>query len=339
MNSYDLETIVNVLFWVFYIVVVSAGVLYGQYRAKRRKLRMSGGSVLLAYYTDNTQLHPIAHGEVGDMHYTAFASLNKGVSFYQIELPFSANVHLLSIPNRDSVARLNPTGRNSIMEPLVLEGDHPDTFTMYCQKGQQQQARYVMDPKAMVFTMDFCASHNWEIIDNLLYFVQAGGRAENDPTHMFDDIERFVDEVRPAIAKPLTDAQRNVAAPYGHDRREGLLCPVCSKELINHDTYYVCSDGHGLLLKGGALMDLRRGELQLKKHNHDTASLTREGDEITCPACGASMHKVPYNGDANTVIDSCSACPYRWIDGGDIRGVQVDLRAKPPEENFSHNRA
>lgn len=307
---------------VFLVLASMATPVVKRYASRRRKVRLAGGSVLLNYYTDNNaRLMPVRHGKVAGMHFTAMASTH-GVSFYQIELPFSAKVHLVSIPNRDSVAQLDPTGKDSLMEPLVLEGDHPSSFTMYCRKGQQMQARYVMDPKAMAFTMDFCTSHNWEIINNMLYFVQRGGRAAGDSTRMFDDIERFVDEIRPALAEPLTDAQRNAVAPYAHDRRNGLACPVCDKELENYDTYYVCPDGHGLLLKGGALMKLRRSELQVKKHNHNHSSSTAKDDIVACPSCGSDMRKVPYNGDKNTIIDSCSKCPYRWIDGGDIAGVR-----------------
>ncbi len=41
---------------------------------------------------------------------------------------------------------------------------------------------------------------------------------------------------------------------------------------------------------------------------------------ITCPSCGNPMGKIPYNG-GQTMIDSCSNCPYRWLDAGDIIAV------------------
>lgn len=263
----------------------------------------------------------VGHGKIGDLHYTAIASMGTGAAFYQVELPFSTNIHLLNIPKRATVTQLNPSGGKSLMESVALEGNYPNEFTMYCERGQQQQARYVMDPQAMVFALDFCMSHNWEIIDNLLYFVQASPQAKDDPTGMYDDIARFVEEIEPRISRPLTDAERNSVAPYGHDRREELECPVCSEILQNHDTYYSCPDGHGLLVTGRTLVELRKGGSELKIDQLHDKPPSERGD-IACPSCGQMMHRVPYNGDKNTIIDSCSNCPYRWIDGADVAGIQ-----------------
>lgn len=298
-------------------LILSSALYY--FRKRRRKLRQRGGSVLLNYYTDGGATAALHHGKIGTMHYIVMANSATNAAFYQIELPFSANIHLLSIPRQDAV-RLNPAGRGSVLEPVVLEGDYPDTFMLYGEKGKQAQARYVLNPKAMAFMMDFCTSHSWEIIDNSLYFVQTTSQAESDKTTMFEDIAGFVEEITPRIGDPLTDAQRNQAAPYGHDRRNNLLCPICQQVMENHDTYYSCTQGHGILLSGGALMDLRKGQLVIRHSDGATAASTERG-AIVCPSCGAIMHRVPYNGNKKIVIDSCSGCPYRWVDSAEIKEV------------------
>ena len=304
------------------LLIITAVPIVRRFLSRKRKLRLSGSSVLLSYHTDDTKLIPIGHGKVGKMHYSAMAIIDKGITFYQIELPFSTNIHLVNMVKRDFLTELSPAGVNAMLEPVVLEGNYSDMFTMYCEKNQQQQARYVMDPQAMAFTLDFCTSHNWEIIDNSLYFMQTGERAEGDPTSMLDDITRFVDEIRPKINQPLTDAERNAVAPYSHDRRNGLLCPVCSTELTNHDTYYSCPSGHGFLMTGGMLAGLHKNEVNIQHHAYDTNAVVDEDKEMMCPSCGEVMRQVAYNGDKTTIINSCSNCPYRWIDGGDISGIQ-----------------
>src|SRR5690606_1971269 len=106
----------------------------------------------------------------------------------------------------------------------------------------------MLDPKAMAFTVDFCRSHSWEIIGSELYFVQTGRNHTSDNTNMFNDIETFIDNIRPAIERPLTKTELKNITPYAHDRRKDLKCPICQKQLVNKQTYFHCADHHGVLL-------------------------------------------------------------------------------------------
>jgi len=169
---------------------------------QRRGITVPGTSVLIAYYLSDTQVL-IGSGQqrIGELTYTAIAAQNTLINsvIYCVQLPFKSQVHILGIPKNDTVVQLEPNMGRSLMEKVVLEGNYQDYFTLYAEKGQQTEARYVLDPAAMAFTVDFCRSHNWEIIGSELYFLQAGANAPDDPTTMFDDILSFVKQIEPAV--------------------------------------------------------------------------------------------------------------------------------------------
>ncbi len=170
----------------------------------------------------------------------------------------------------------------------------------------------------MLFTVEFCKSHNWEIIENELYFLQASANSEEDPTNMYADIERFVKEIRPALVKPLTPKEIKNALPYGVDARAQLPCPLCKKPMTNNRSYFACPDGHGVLLNGKRLRELKEGRTVIVPNLISEVKTTRKS--IQCPSCGNTMSLVKYNGGKN-VIDSCSRCPYRWLDHNEIMKI------------------
>ena len=302
-------------------------ILYASYQRKHRKPQIPDSSVLLAFYTDGTQLEKLHSGQIGDMNYTAImASSNLSLDgsssnpalIYQIELPFKTNIHLVGIPKLTGVTQLDPAGRNSLMEPVVLEGDYRNYFTLYAEKGMQMQARYVLDPKAMLFTMDFCRSHNWEILKDTLYFVQTGGQAKDDNTPMFDDIEKFVNEIQPALSVPLSPLEEQQRTPYGQDRRTDLTCPVCQTVMLRDNSLYRCPNAHGVLLMANQLAAYKSGELASESAQTITPQVNKSAHgALLCPSCGTVMTPVPYNG-STTTIDSCTKCPYRWLDGKEL---------------------
>ena len=46
-------------------------------------------------------------------------------------------------------------------------------------------------------------------------------------------------------------------------------------------------------------------------------------DVLYCPNCSNKMDKVDYN-LTGIIIDSCTACPYRWLDAGEVAKIQDD---------------
>lgn len=312
---------------ILFFVVVGTFVVYSKFSEWGLFNRLFGHGqikyepILFSYFINPAKLVIGAHGKAGKLHLTSFLVTNNvftlnnesSALIYRVELPFSSNIHLMNITNTSGADRPDPTGIYSLMERVELEGDYHNYFSLYCQKGMQQQARYVLDPKAMAFVIDFCQSHHWELINNELYFLQQSGtEAAEDPTAMYTDIDTFIQEIKPAVAKPLSENEIALATPYGKNRRDDLLCPVCQRTMTNMDAYFSCPQGDGILVMGNKLKSL----LKSKKLSKPPGS-SKQTRQLNCPSCRQNMVHVAYNA-SDTYIDSCSNCPYRWLDVTDL---------------------
>ncbi|MES2971295.1 MAG: zf-TFIIB domain-containing protein [Patescibacteria group bacterium] len=305
------------------LILVTVSGFATNYKRRHRKFETAGTSILMTYYTEGMELIPLKKGLIGDMHFTAIAAFSKLINgadsrpalLFRVELPFHSRVHLLGIPKQSGAIQLEPAGGKSVMELVELEGDYPKYFSLFAEKEMQAQSRYVLDPKAMVFTIDFCQSHNWEILGGDLYFVQATANVPGDKTNMIDDAVQFVKEIEPAIAIPLTETEIRLRTPYNEERRTDLACPLCNKTLLNEQSFLACPDNHGFLLKATVLLQINRGTVVLP--NVSAHENVKRNIPAACPACGEIMKHVPYNG-GKTIIDSCNNCPYRWLDAGEL---------------------
>ncbi len=316
MNSDIFEILLLIGIVLFSIVSAS----YATYRKRRRTTKISNSSILLTYYTDGVHLIPAKSDKIGDMHYNAIVTLDLNMLLYRVELPFASKSHLLSVPVAPDVVQLDPTGLGSLMEKVHLEGDFSNYFTFFAERDQQSLARYILDPKAMVFTIDFCRSHNWELINNELYFLQSNADNTSDSTKMFDDILTFIDQIRPAVQIPVSDLELSLTTPYNEDRRDNLCCPLCSLVMTNSGDYFMCPSNHGVLINARDLTRLSKGSLKIEidqsTDNHGSIA------ELICPSCASKMHKVNFNGGKNT-IDSCVSCTYRWLDQSEIKNLST----------------
>ena len=121
-----------------------------------------------------------------------------------------------------------------------------------------------------------------------------------------------------AIARPLTDTEITADTPYSEEYRTDLKCPFCQADLKNKDDYLLCPNGDGILIKGAAMVRMHAGSLKIDQSLLTSKQQTQTA--VMCPSCGNPMGKIPYNG-GQTMIDSCSNCPYRWLDASDITAV------------------
>lgn len=293
-------------------------------------------SILFSHYAD-CELHPLKQGRTDGYHYNKILALDLNTKQYrsaaiiQVFLPFSAKIHLLGIPNDDRHIQLKPTKG---MEKVNLEGDFAKYFTLYCEKGQQTTARYVLDPKAMGFIADFCTTHNWEIINNELLFIHSTNAipSAQDPTFMWEDVDSFIDEIKPAIALPLPSETNKHKLPYGYENRNSLQCPICTENMPRHEDYFVCKN-HGALMRAKDIRRLRNRTLSMHINNDD---LTRTTSIVTCPGCKERMEKVMYNIGLAT-IDSCDNCGYRWLNSNDIHAIYNRPVTKLNKNSSIHN--
>lgn len=299
--------------------VAAVAVLVRFARARSRGTSR-GASALLTHYTRGRTLVPVSEGKLGGMHYSSYLTGNVDTLIVRVELPFATRLHLLNVPKIGDTQAVYPLGwSDNHLEEVSLEGNYHEHFALYCGKGEQMETRYVLDPLAMVHVIDFCRHFSWELVGNELYLVQDTAQAAKaDP--MFTQVLPFIEQIRPAVERPLTTAEQRTMTPYGRDRRPSLACPVCQANMPNVHSHFTCPAGHGTLLTGSQLLKLKDGELQIAAQS--SANVQKRGD-IPCPACGKIMHPTPYNGRQDVIIDSCTNCPYRWLDTPELFALRT----------------
>lgn len=243
---------------------------------------------------------------------------------YAFSLPFKTDLHLVGIPVGEAGVDW-VTGKD--MEPVVLEGNYPEYFTLYAEEGQQSLTRYHLDPQAMVFNIDFCKTFHWEIVNSALYFLDEGLLPS------LDIADEFIRLVQPAFSTTtsLGDA-RLFVTQVGEELSESyenLMCPVCAVELQQGKQWLACPEGHGYLIKGTDMIDVRKDSTHIIKELSEVFGrppkivskiVEMPHDELICPHCAHDMTQTKYQ-MTEIVLDVCSYCPYRWIDGIELDAV------------------
>jgi hypothetical protein len=310
-----MELIADAYIVVLVVILTFGSAIFAKIYRKRRGINHLNQSVLLNYYIIN-QLYGAPKTQLlNGIHYSTYIAGNTGALIYRIELPFLTRYHLVGIPRSNHVEQLNPAAEaGSLLERLVLEGDYQNYFNLYIDKASQVEARVALNPKAMAFTVDFCRSHSWEIVNNELYFVQASEDNPEDPTSMFEDIAAFVDEIRPAIQNSDKIRRTTNLVPYGEERRQALPCPICQRAMPLKDNYFTCLHGHGALLSARSVIAYGDGKLTISMPR----AQSKKHGPIPCPSCGATMLTAMIDG-ITTPIDSCPNCTYRWIDAQEFK--------------------
>jgi Zn-finger nucleic acid-binding protein len=247
--------------------------------------------------------------------------LEKPMGTYAVALPFVMPVHLLAIPKgKDNL--LNLSEKVLAMQRVQLEGDYNSYFSLYSAQDEQIESRVVLDPAAMEYSVDFCGTYIWEIVNNTLYFASEG------PLPDLKVIDDFVKKITPAAATssaPVLSEQ-----PQTIERLSpvaaNLLCPVCSVGLHSGKNWLACPSGHGYFLTASQLTTTRR-------HMNDTQRAVEAGiganpkvitpistdqhGDLHCPNDGQILVKTNYQ-ESTAFIYTCSACIFRWIDSQDL---------------------
>ena len=313
----------DIILYATVIIYVIASIAFGLYRGVYLKIIKKNIPILFLYYTLNSRFLPIHKIEKDDSTVYVYSSFNlndgRSATMFLVQLPFKTKIHLLAITKREDSSQFRIEKINSVMESVDLEGDYDDYFTLYAEMGMQTESRYVLDPNAMAFTIDFCKSHSWEIRESEFYFVQENvTNSDGDSTSMWEDIDQFIKEIKPAIATPLTDDELRIRNPYGSavQKSDKIICPTCDTKLSEtYDEVYECPNGHGCLLHGSDMLKLRKKELLLKFTA--VSNITRANTTIDCPSCGIKMEKVSYAYTSKD-IDICNNCQFRWLDAGEL---------------------
>lgn len=248
------------------------------------------------------------------------------VGIYVVTLPFEIDLHLIGVPANKptlvSTVQLDVT-----MDEVNLEGDYGSYFSLFADAKQQQEARYVLDPAAMAYSVDFCKEYHWEIVNNALYFLSE----EHLPSLAI--VDAFINELKPAkqyskLAPQLKIDTIALSESLASTATQ-LNCPVCQTSLKRGKSWLACPNGHGYLITGTQMIEVRQDsatpEKQLaaifgrtpKVYTPVTAS---DHGHLICPFCKNQMAAQPFQ-LTSIILDVCQHCPYRWIDGTELNSV------------------
>lgn len=162
------------------LILIMAGATYVIYRilrllfASRFKKRVitKNAPLLISYYSYNRSLVGVSNTQVDDLTISYFTSYGESLVqtndveeaihsdadaalMVSVHLPFRTTSHLVGITQlgRQELGLQEFLARRKL-ETIELEGDFPSTFLLYAPPGNQFNARYVLDPKAMAFVVD-----------------------------------------------------------------------------------------------------------------------------------------------------------------------------------------
>lgn len=304
----------------FLLEIVIISTVIGLALLGRRQLKLRrNSSALLSVIADGELFNGVGGQTPGGLPVLHVVSssplpLIGSYSLAMVDLPFASQVHLVGIPK--SLSGDVVIMKSNHMEPVILEGDYPNYFLLYAETRQQVESRYVLDPAAMVFTVDFCQNFYWEIQDNTLYFT--GQHAMPS----LAQIDEFVRQIRPAIESPNPNLTNPAKLSYTQRSYRTLLCPFCSEKLVEGEHLLECPQGHGCLLTGKQMMQLRKlspREIKAQLAYPPSVPSSRP-DSIVCPYCTHAMKPATYQ-TTSLVVDICDKCGYRWLDAGELSGL------------------
>lgn len=302
----------SLAYWLLALAAVST--LWGRFR-RRYRVGRADNSLLLGYYTDGVRLLSVAKGDLSNGAIYNVIATNSSSVMYMVQLPFHSTGRLVAIPTAAGVPQITPSGDKNVLVPVGLEGNFPQYFNLYASADQKSNVQYILDPKAMAFTIDFCATHSWEIIDDELIIVASP--AANEVISL-SDIEQFMAEIRPRIARDVKHVVNRNKLSYGSLKMMSVQCPICNADLVLGEHWLSCPNRHGMLVTGKVLRALSHGDIELPTSDtaHVAEQESAEPRKLRCPACSANMHAVDYLG-RGIAIDSCSKCHFRWLDAGE----------------------
>lgn len=324
-----------------WLLVLMAGAAYVVYRATRllfasrfkKRIITKNAPLLISYYSYNRSLMGVSNTQVDDLTISYFTSYGESLVqtndleqaihsdadtalMVSVHLPFRTTSHLVGITQRGrQELGLQEFLAQRKLEIIELEGDFPSTFLLYAPPGNQFNARYVFDPKAMAFVVDFCKTHHFEVVGDMLYIVssRATEAANSEESFSNETIKQFVKEIKPALVIASDQANINPARLKYGSARTTMQCPRCQASLRGEDGQYRCERGHGVLLSGAQLIRLKK---PVAPQRILTETQLAEQPGVDCPNCMLGMKPVDYQ-QTGVVIDACMQCGYRWLDNGE----------------------
>lgn len=238
----------------------------------------------------------------------------RGASVCMVELPYYAAAHLFGEP-KDELYRIPHKYNMKGFNPVRLEGNFNEYFNLFVRHDLQSEARYILDPKAMHFVIDFCKKYYWEIADDTLLFVTL------DDVPDLAKVDRFIEEIKPSV---IRKGYVRIPSKLPYRRIEGreVKCPRCEVALITGRNWMCCPAGHGMLMTGGQMVYERTSDEDVFYDSTKEAAqaIVQEKAQLTCPYCKSEMRKSHFQ-STTIELDICTKCPHRWLDAAEVQPV------------------
>ncbi|MBP9820725.1 zf-TFIIB domain-containing protein [Candidatus Saccharibacteria bacterium] len=335
-------TIIISLLFIYYLFYKS-GLLprfwFNNIHDKHLLISTKPASQILAYYTMGYDLLPLHNGYINNLFYSVMLTVthknNDSPSYsvpntiiYSLDLPFMSNAHIVGISKKwqSSLPHFAEYVIGSGFQKISLEGDFDNYFSLYAPESQQTQVRYVFDPAAMEYVVDYCQNYFWEIYNDTIYFAIEPNNKDADVINNSID---FIKQIKPAIIKQFPNAKSREMHYKKSTQNEAIgsafLCPICKTKMKLTQYWQGCQKGHGRLLQAKTLSMLRNQKINQDKNLLENVSINgikNRTDQIICPNCKDKMAPVNY-AMSGIIIDSCqnSKCLYRWLDTGELSKI------------------
>lgn len=247
-----------------------------------------------------------------------FSRFSKGrTMIFTVHLPFETRLHLFAV-SADAHVLLD---KNKV-EPIVLEGNYQAYFQLFALKGQQVDARYMLDPVAMEATMTYMHQYTWEVWGNTLYVIS---EIEFPSLDVFDAV---VEEIRPAITSNASvfPVENPVAYRVLEDSKLSVGCTFCGDSMLQSANGYACRHGHGFVLSDRQLRFMDRAlaghfdAATIKEQFKDPYDVTTPDDLFDTPilpwsSCWFCLSNSFQAARLESGVDyqACPSCQYNWI--------------------------
>jgi hypothetical protein len=282
-------------------------------------------SAIIAYYSAGHHLlntgTGLADGTRYNMYMTTVAQkghsealVRQPAVIYVLDLPFNAQTHLLGVGKSYQLDRLQfaSFAQAAGLQQVSEAGELLAACDLYAPANQVVQAN-VLSPEALTFVEQYCTSHFWELHDSELYVVVPDAGIGN--AQFITQTQQFISSIEPLL--PPIDPNVPVThheVPYDMYDGPSLTCPICTKRMELHDSrWFMCTDGHGVLITGSELGHLRAHRLKIIMN---PAGTTHHGP-LQCPHCQQPMQRVNYN-NGKIELDACTNCVFCWLDADEV---------------------
>lgn len=173
---------------------VGACLLYLKYIKSKLDVGLNANLPIISSYDllSEGDVHSINNGEIAGYKYNLL--FNKaGRTMMNVSLKHNSKIHLVALGVK-SVGSLPFTENlNSRLNELILEGDFPSYFKVFCTPGKESEVLQIMEPVTMQYLAEFCKSYQFEIFKDTVY-VSKGVNAvdSSDSTTLVQDTKKLI---------------------------------------------------------------------------------------------------------------------------------------------------